>query len=77
MTAARQERKSRRSAAFLTGFFTALALAAGFATATIGAATTEWVVVNRYTGLAIDGFDPVAYFVDGAPKEGRPDLELS
>ncbi len=28
------------------------------------AATTERVIVNRYTGLAIEGFDPVAYFVD-------------
>ena len=34
------------------------------------------VVFNRYTGLAIDGFDPVAYFVDGKPRVGRPDLEL-
>ena len=42
----------------------------------VRAATTEWVVVNRYTGLAIDGFDPVAYFVDAAPKEGRAELEL-
>ena len=75
MTAARQERKSRRSGAFVKGFFAAWALAAGLATAAIGAATTEWVVVNRYTGLAIDGFDPVSYFVDAAPKQGRPDLE--
>ena len=40
------------------------------------AATTERVVVNRYTGLAIDGFDPVAYFVDAAPRQGRAELEL-
>lgn len=40
------------------------------------ASTTERVVVNRHTGLAIDGFDPVAYFVEGAPREGRPELEL-
>ena len=31
------------------------------------AATTERVVVNRFTGLAIEGFDPVAYFVDARP----------
>jgi hypothetical protein len=36
----------------------------------------EPVVFNRYTGLAIDGFDPVSYFVDGAPRLGRPDFEL-
>ena len=35
------------------------------------ASTTERVVVNRFTGLAIEGFDPVAYFVDAAP-ERRP-----
>jgi hypothetical protein len=38
-------------------------------------ATTERVVVDRLTGLAIDGFDPVAYFVDGAPRSGRESLE--
>ncbi len=73
MTAARQERKSRRFQAMLAVF---LMLSAGFAGIAAHAATTEWVVVNRYTGLAIDGFDPVAYFVDGAPKQGRPELEL-
>jgi hypothetical protein len=36
----------------------------------------EPVVINRYTGLAINGYDPVSYFVDGAPRLGRPDLEL-
>jgi len=33
--------------------------------------------VNAHTGLAISGFDPVAYFVDKAAEIGRPDLELS
>ena len=50
--------------------------AAGFASIPVRAATTEWVVTNRYTGLAIDGFDPVAYFVEAAPKEGRAELEF-
>jgi YHS domain-containing protein len=40
------------------------------------AATTERVVINRHTGLAIDGFDPVAYFIDSAPKPGRAGFEL-
>jgi hypothetical protein len=39
------------------------------------AATTERVVANRHTGLAIDGFDPVAYFVDGEPRPGRASQE--
>ncbi len=41
------------------------------------AATTERVIVNRYTGLAIEGFDPVAYFVDARPMVGLPDFEAS
>jgi hypothetical protein len=40
-------------------------------------ASDDRTVVNSRSGLAISGFDPVAYFTDGAPKMGRPDLELS
>jgi hypothetical protein len=41
------------------------------------ATTTERVVVNRYSGLAIEGFDPVAYFADARPLIGLPDFEAS
>jgi hypothetical protein len=41
------------------------------------AATTERVVVNRYSGLAIEGFDPVAYFTESRAVPGRPDFEAS
>jgi hypothetical protein len=41
----------------------------------IGAATTEYIVVDRNTGLAIHGYDPVAYFTDGAPTLGRGEFE--
>jgi hypothetical protein len=41
------------------------------------AATTERVVVNRFTGLAIEGFDPVAYFVDAQAELGLEDFEVS
>jgi hypothetical protein len=41
------------------------------------ASTTERVVVNRYSGLAIEGFDPVAYFTDARPVLGLPELEAS
>ena len=40
-------------------------------------ATTERVVVNRYSGLAIEGFDPVAYFTDARPVRGLPDFEAA
>ena len=41
------------------------------------AATTERVVVDRYTGLALGGFDPVAYFTDAQPLAGQPGFEAS
>jgi hypothetical protein len=77
MTAARQERKMRRRNAVSVALLgtTALIAAAAFAPTAIRAATSELVIANRYTGLAIDGFDPVAYFVDGGPELGRAELE--
>lgn len=40
-------------------------------------AVTERVVVNRHNGLAIDGFDPVAYFTDAEAAKGLSDVEAS
>jgi YHS domain-containing protein len=41
----------------------------------LGAATTELIITDRNSGLAIYGFDPVAYFVDGVPKRGKGEFE--
>lgn len=41
------------------------------------AATTERIVVNRFTGVAIEGFDPVAYFVDGRAVRGTAEFEAN
>jgi hypothetical protein len=41
------------------------------------AATTEQIVTDRNSGLAILGFDPVAYFIDGAAVAGKDDFEYS
>jgi hypothetical protein len=41
------------------------------------AVTTERVVVDRHTGLALYGVDPVGYFTDRKPVPGRSDFELS
>jgi hypothetical protein len=49
----------------------------GLASAPIGAGTTERVVADRHTGLAISGYDSVAYFTEKAAQLGRPDLELA
>lgn len=74
MTAQRQERYGWRPGialfALLASFFGALSL--DFAA---WAATTERVVVNRYSGLAIGGFDPVAYFTESMALQGLPDFE--
>ena len=76
MTAPRQEGNGRRpgiaSIALLAGLF----LQAGLPSA-IQATTTERVVVNRFSGLAIEGFDPVAYFTDGKALLGDEQFEAS
>jgi YHS domain-containing protein len=41
------------------------------------AATTERVVVDPRRGLALSGFDPVAYFTDSKPMLGRGELEYA
>jgi len=76
MTARRQESYGWRPA---IAFFAALA---GFLVVvcqefTARASTTERVVVNRFSGIAIEGFDPVAYFVQGRPMLGREDFEAA
>jgi hypothetical protein len=74
MTAQRQETKGwGRRIAFIALLANLTATGAGIGTV---AATTERVVVNRFTGLAIGGYDPVAYFTDGHPLLGRAGLEL-
>jgi hypothetical protein len=74
MTLQRQERYGLRPGialfALLAGFFAALSLDLA-----AWAATTERVVVNRYSGLAIEGFDPVAYFTESMAAQGLPDFE--
>ena len=76
MTAPRQERYGRRLAA---AFFALLAGFFAFACLDLAAwaATTERLVVNRYSGLAIEGFDPVAYFTDASAERGVPEYEAT
>jgi hypothetical protein len=76
MTAARQKRKQYCfSLAAITALFAyaglAFVLAAG-----PSASAGERIVVDWHTGLAIDGYDPVAFFTDGKPLQGSPGLEL-
>jgi len=71
MTAARQQRKSRGLVIAVV-----LALAGGVLGPNVArAATTEQIVADVQTGLAISGFDPVSYFTDSRPKIGRAEVE--
>ena len=72
MTGARGSRKRR---SFWLPVALGLALALG-SLGSLGAATTERIVVDRHTGLAIYGIDPVGYFTDRRPVVGRADFEL-
>jgi hypothetical protein len=68
--------------ALLAGFFASIcpdltALNSAALNSAALAATTERVVVNRYSGLAIEGFDPVAYFTDARAAQGLPDFEAA
>src|ERR1700756_1259043 len=90
MTAHRRERNGiwhriqfRRGIAFFT-FLAGLLSAgpdgpggwAGSASAA-RAATTERGVGNRFSGLAIEVYDPVAYFVDARPVRGLAEFEAA
>ncbi len=52
-----------------------LIVAASVSSPALRAATTERIVVDRHTGLAIYGIDPVAYFTDRKPVAGREEFE--
>lgn len=41
----------------------------------IGVIAAEYIVVNHHTGLAISGFDPVAYSTEDTPTLGRGEFE--
>jgi hypothetical protein len=73
MTAARQKRK-RLSPGVAAFAGLAVALSAG-QPATI-AATTEQIVMDWHSGLAIGGYDPVAFFTDSRPMPGSADFEF-
>jgi len=63
--------------------FSALLLAAAASFGTIAVAPAFAVVPNSAStvdtdasGLALQGYDPVAYFVDGQPEKGKADLKI-
>jgi hypothetical protein len=72
MTPARRERKQNRGSHAV--FAAALALLAMTGPGLAG--LTQRVVVNWQSGLAIDGYDPIAFFTDRRPETGSGDFEL-
>jgi hypothetical protein len=58
------------------GLLAGLVCTGGIFASAAPAAAPEPLVVNPNTGLALSGFDPVAYFTDGKPEFGRSELEL-
>lgn len=73
MTAARHLRK--RPGAAITAF-ACLLVALPISLSASRAATTERIVVDWHTGLAIGGYDPVAFYTDSKPVLGSPNVEL-
>jgi hypothetical protein len=75
MTVQRQERNGWHPGKAFIALLSCAAVA-GIALAA-HAATTERLVADRTTGLAIGGFDPVAYFTDAQPLVGQPGFEAA
>jgi hypothetical protein len=75
MAPARPQRKSSGKSAAEASRRHALLLALAAFLTIPAAAATERVVVDWHTGLALYGYDPVAYFTDAKPLMGRPDVE--
>lgn len=79
MMAAQQKRKPRggqvKYSKTFAGILVGVWLGASIAIVQLGAATTERIVTDYHTGLAISGFDPVAYFTDGKAMVGRAEFE--
>jgi hypothetical protein len=75
MTLARRQRKARPIWTILVALLGACGIVAMPTWDGGVAADTERVVTSPQTGLAIDGIDPVAYFTDSKPLQGRPEYE--
>lgn len=79
MTALRQFVRPLAWTLALTGLYAggALLIAMADGQTTTRASTTERIVTDRHTGLALYGFDPVAYFTEAGPREGAAEFEAA
>ncbi len=75
MTRARPKRKPNGVAPLPAAVCFALALTS--VPIAVRAAMTDRIVVDPHTGLAIDGYDPIAFFTDRRPVLGSANFELN
>ena len=75
MTAPRHPRKLRSLT--LAVYLLAGAVGLNLFAPPLRAGTTEQIVIDRSSGLAIGGFDPVAYFVDATGIKGKSEFEYN
>jgi hypothetical protein len=75
MMAVQRKRKSRIRPAVVLGILAGALIGCWTGIIQLSAATTERIVTDYHTGLAISGFDPVAYFTESRAMPGRPELE--
>ena len=75
MTAARQRQRKHHHSG-IAAIASLLLLALAPIPPAARAATTERLVVDWHTGLAIGGYDPVAFYTDGKATLGSPDFEF-
>ncbi len=77
MTSVAAERKPALGRT-LTLLMLGIALVAGIGQPSpVGAVASAGISVDWHTGLAIYGFDPVAYFTDAKPRVGLPEFEYA
>lgn len=70
-------RQKRKQILTITRLLAALALLGGlaFAAPARAEALVTSIVTDPLTGVALEGYDPVSYFIDKEPAPGSPDFE--
>ncbi len=75
MMAAQEKRKACLRPAMLLGVLAGVLAGCSMSMVQLCAATTERVVTDYHTGLAISGYDPVAYYTKSNAVVGRAEFE--
>ena len=76
MMAVQQKRKPCVRRAVLISIFAVVLAYCRSTVPPVNASTTERIVTDYHTGLAISGFDPVAYFTNSRAAIGRDSFEV-